>query len=793
MPTKSRGNYPSCGGGKKKCGHCCGGRTEHRVSFPPGIWGTLVLAVVSIVAGLALVTKDAAASNTNSEAALPGTEPSSQAEGGPPAVPPSHQRMLTLLQQIADDTPDNNVYLGDASARALRKRLAVLPPDTSDPMRWQLHMQLGQAELRLGNEAEAIDHLTRALSLVRLNHEEVPPQAVAESAFGLGVAYMRQGETQNCCLRHSPESCILPLQKGGIHTEQDPSRAAIASFNEVLQVTRVSEPFHLAARWLLNIAYMTIGSYPEQVPEPYLLSPQLFESEEQIPRFQNIAPELGLDTFDVSGGAIADDFDNDGYLDIVVSTSDTAGQIRFFRNNQNGSFLERTKEAGLLGLYGGLNLAQADYDNDGDVDILVLRGAWNKEQGQHPNSLLRNNGDATFTDVTFEAGLGEAHYPTQTASWGDYDNDGHLDLYIGNESSEALRAPGQLFHNNGDGTFADLAKKAGVQNYGYAKSVIWGDYDGDRWPDLYVSNLKGGNRLYRNNGDGTFTNMAGKLEVDRPDASFPAWFWDFDNDGVLDLYVSAYCAGIAHLTASLLGMPLEIELARLYRGDGDGGFEEIAGQYNLIHPTAPMGSNFGDLDNDGYLDFYLGTGYPPLRSIMPNVLYRNQSGKRFANVSVAGGFSHLQKGHGVVFADLDHDGDQDIFEQMGGAFPADAYSNVLYKNPGFENHWITIGLVGVRSNRSAIGARIHIEIAENGVRRSIYKHVNSGGTFGANPLRQTIGLGKASRIVVLEILWPTTGLTQTFHNVPFDQFIQIVEGEAQYTPLKLKKLTFSKN
>ena len=716
-----------------------------------------------------------------------------QAERGPPSVPPGHQRMLRLLQQIADGTPDNNIYVGDAAPRALRKQLAVLPPDTADWMKWQLRMALGREELRLGHEAEAITLFRSALLFIQLNRDEAPPELVAESTFWLGVAYMRQGETQNCCLRHLPESCILPLQEGAVHTQQDPSRGAIWSFIKTLQSTRASEPVHLAARWLLNIAYMTVGRYPEQVPKPYLLSPHFFESEEQIPRFQNIAPELGLDTFDLSGGAIADDFDNDGYLDIVVSTWNTVGQIRFFRNNRNGTFSERTKEAGLLGLYGGLNLVQADYDNDGDVDILVLRGAWLEKQGQHPNSLLRNNDDGTFTDVTFKAGLGNVHYPTQTASWGDYDNDGHLDLYIGNEFSEKLPAPCQLFHNNGDGTFTDVARKAGVQNHHYAKSVIWGDYDGDRWPDLYVSNFRGANRLYRNNRDGTFTTMAGKLKVDRPEVSFPAWFWDFNNDGILDLYVSAYSARIKHLTASLLGMPVDIELARLYRGVGDGSFEEVASQYNLIHPTAPMGSNFGDLDNDGYLDFYLGTGYPDYKSLMPNVMYRNQSGKRFADVSMAGGFSHLQKGHGVVFADLDNDGDQDIFEQMGGAYAGDGFSNVLYENPGFDNHWIAIKLVGERSNRSAIGARIQVDIIENDVRRSIYKHVNSGGTFGANPLRQTIGLGKASRIEMLEIFWPTTGLTQTFHDVPFDQFIQIIEGEAGYTPLQLNKLTLSKN
>ena len=346
-----------------------GGGAKHRASFPAGIRSVFVLGLVGIVAALALVTSDGAATSRNSEAAIPGTESSLQAEGGPPAVPPSHQKMLTLLQQIAAGTPDNNSYLGDATARALRKRLADLSPDTSDRAKYELHRELGQAELRLGNEEEAIDHLRKAIGLVRLNRDDVPPKVLAESAFWLGVAYMRHGETRNCCLHNSPESCILPLRGGGIHTEQEPSRGAIASFTEVLQITRASEPLHLEARWLLNIAYMTLRGYPEQVPKPYLLSPQLFESEDKIPRFQNIAPGLELDTFDLSGGAIADDFDNDGYLDIVASTWNTAGQIHLFRNNQDGTFSERTKEAGLLGLYGGLNLVQADYDNDGDIDI----------------------------------------------------------------------------------------------------------------------------------------------------------------------------------------------------------------------------------------------------------------------------------------------------------------------------------------------------------------------------------------------------------------------------------------
>ena len=235
-------------------------------------------------------------------------------------------------------------------------------------------------------------------------------------------------------------------------------------------------------------------------------------------------------------------------------------------------------------------------------------------------------------------------------------------------------------------------------------------------------------------------------------------------------------------------MRVGYEGAHLYRGDGAGGFDEVAAEHNLGVLTLPMAGNFGDLDNDGYLDFYLGTGYPDYEALMPNVMYRNRRGTGFADVTSAGGFGHLQKGHGIAFADLDNDGDQDVFEQMGGFFPGDQYFNVAFENPGFGNHWIGVELVGVRSNRSAIGARIRAEVVENGRRRSIYKHVNSGGSFGANPLRQTIGLGAASTIEVLEVYWPTTGRRQIFRDIAADRYIRITEGEDHYTTLSLEKL-----
>lgn len=709
-------------------------------------------------------------------------------------MPDSHQRMVDLLQQVRTETIENNSYFGFNLADRLGHQLASLPEEAPLRRRWELTFQLAQAELNLGREEKAVLHFTDALKILQAS-DHISSAAVTGTQFYLGVAHIRMAETQNCCLRHTADSCILPLRGGAIHTQQDPSRNAIPHLTRVVKSGKSNNPFYLKAIWLLNLAYMTVDEYPDSVPADFLIPPETFVSEETIPRFRDIAPELGLDTFDLSGGAIADDFDNDGYLDLFVSTWDPSGQIHFFHNNQDGTFSEQTAEVGLTGLYGGLNLVQADYDNDGDIDVLVLRGAWLGQYGRHPNSLLRNNGPSsdgwiTFTDVTFDAGLGEVHYPTQSASWADYDNDGDLDLYIGNEANQLLSdAPNQLFRNNGDGTFTDIAVKAGVQDFGPTKAVIWGDYNHDRLPDIYVSNLGDANRLYHNNGDDTFTDLAGELGVMGFEQTFPAWFWDINNDGLLDLYVSSYTADIGVLAADARGLSVAPEaLPQLYLGTETGFFEEVARQYNLVHPTSPMGSNFGDLDNDGYLDFYLGTGNPDLWNVMPGMMYRNKSGKYFAEVSYAGGFANIQKGHGIIFADFDNDGDQDVFEQMGGAFPADKYSNVLYENKGFGNHWLTIHLVGTESNRAAIGARIRVQVIEDGVRRSIFKHVNSGGTFGANPLRQTIGLGQATEVEELEIFWPTTGKTQTIKGVATDQFIQITEGQPGVVPISLKRL-----
>src|ERR1051325_768311 len=213
-------------------------------------------------------------------------------------------------------------------------------------------------------------------------------------------------------------------------------------------------PDDLSARWLLNIAYMTLGEYPDKVPPKWLIPPKTFASDYDIKRFHDVPGPLGLDVTRLSSGCIVDDFDNDGFLDVMISSFGLRDQLQFFHNNGDGTFSDRTLAAGLQGEVGVLNLIQTDYNNDGFLDVFILRGAWFGEEGRHPNSLLRNNGNGTFEDVTEEAGLLSFH-PTQTAVWFDYNGDGWLDLFVGNESNGGPVHRCELFRNNGNGTFTE--------------------------------------------------------------------------------------------------------------------------------------------------------------------------------------------------------------------------------------------------------------------------------------------------------------------------------------------------
>lgn len=700
-------------------------------------------------------------------------------------------KMKRLLLENAERSKRMHPIMGDANLLLLREQLKRLGDNPHPQKAFDLHSKLGQDELRMGHLEAGIKHLQEALNIVEsLNQKvKVRPEIMGKAAYELAVGYMRLGETENCCLRNNADSCILPIQGGGVHTKPNGSRKAIEFYSKALKNLPNTSPVYHKARWLLNICYMTLAEYPDKVPADYLLPPKMFQSESDFPRFRNLGPALGIDGFDLAGSAIADDFDNDNDLDLIVSTLDPDIPVRLYLNNGDGSFSIK-KDAGLQDTLGGINLSHADFDNDGHMDFYVLRGGWLGKEGHVPNSLMRNLGGGVFKDVTFEMGLGDYFYPTQAASWADFDNDGDLDLFVGNEQEPGLVAPCQLFRNDGD-RFVDVAEQAGVSNGRFTKAAIWGDFNNDRFPDLYLSHLNGSNRLFQNNQDGTFSNVAARAGVDEPFKSFPTWFFDYNNDGNLDIYVASYYwtgGSLGSMVADQLGQEIDEDRPRLYQGDGKGNFKDVTKTSGVGDLSLAMGANFGDLDNDGYLDYYLGTGYPDYEALMPNVMYRNRGDGTFENVTYAGGFGHLQKGHGVVFADLDHDGDMDIYEQIGGFLPGDKYGNALFENPAKQTQWIGLHLVGVTSNRTAIGAKIQVDIEEDGKARSIYRWINSGGNFGSNPYRQTIGLGKASIIKKLVIIWPS-GKEQRFENVTTKRYLRLVEG-GELVDLNLKPFAF---
>lgn len=716
-----------------------------------------------------------------------------------PFQAPSTAKMAQRLAELAAKVvPMENQFQNDLRAERLK---AQLDRTTDARRRIELLRSLGTEYLNAGQSQQALDALAEFESLT-LKHDPqffTINQGTNKLVLRLliATAHLRIAEQENCLANHTTDSCLFPIRDSGVHKIQRGSRKAIEVLHQILDEFSTD----LSARWLLNVAYMTVGEYPDKVPARWLIPPSAFASDYDIKRFVDVAGKVGLDNNELSGGAIMDDFDNDGYLDIINSSFGLRDQLRYFRNQADGTFMERTAEAGLLGEVSGLNLIQADYNNDGFLDFFVLRGAWLGRSGRLPKSLLRNNGDGTFTDVTEEAGLLSLH-ATQTAVWFDYNNDGWLDLYVGHESTGRERKPCELYRNNGDGTFTEFGAETGLRHFGFVKGVASGDFNNDGRIDIYVSKLDGPNLLFRNDGpaDPTqgakspwrFTNVARQAGVEEPLISFPTWFFDFDNDGWEDLFVVGYKPiFVSEVAADYLGLPSEGERARLYRNNRDGTFTDVSKAARVDKVLLGMGCNFGDLDSDGWLDFYVGTGNPDLSMLIPNRMFRNAEGKFFQDVTTSGGFGHLQKGHGVAFGDIDHDGDQDIFEDMGGAFTGDVYRNALFENPGHDHHWVSLKLEGVRSNRSAIGAKIKVVVGtDDGKERAIFKTVSSGGSFGCSPLRQDIGLGKARAIRRIEIFWPVTAKTQVIDSVPMNGFYRVKEGEpdAVHWPLKRFKL-----
>jgi len=641
----------------------------------------------------------------------------------------------------------------------------------------QEHYALAQIEAYQGSMDKAVAQWEAAYRIASVD----VPAGVPQLTEVLGVAYLHKSEMENGVYRKPGERCLFPPRPGGMYRKTEDSEKAIAYFLKYLALK--PEPRHLLqVKWLMNLAYMTLGKYPKGVAQQYLIAPVEFESKDDIGRFVDVAPAAGLDFFSMAGGVIADDFENDGQLDIVASTFDMCGPLQYFHNNGDGTFTDRAAQAGLADQLGGLNMIQADYNNDGCMDILVLRGGWEFPMRK---SLLRNNCDGTFTDVTRAAGLAEPATRTQTAVWADIDNDGWLDLFVGNETG-----PSQLFRNRGDGTFEDISHSAGVDRIAYTKGVVAADYDNDGYVDFYVSNLYDGNFLYHNNHDRTFTEVSEHAGVHQPlSQSFATWFFDYDNDGWPDLFVTSYFFSVDESLRSYLGLPHNAETIKLYRNLGNGTFQDVTAEAGLDKIFMPMGANFGDVDNDGFPDIYLATGGPEYGALVPNVLLRNKAGKSFVDITASSGTGDLHKGHAVAFADLENNGREDILVSSGGATPGDAHAFRVFENPGNSNDWIGVKLAGVKTNRAGVGAQIKVTVENEGHgARSIYRAVGSGGSFGASPLAQHIGLGKSARILSLEVWWPASNTRQNFSSVVANQFIEIQEFAKNYTRLERKQI-----
>ncbi|MFM8359694.1 MAG: FG-GAP repeat domain-containing protein, partial [Verrucomicrobiota bacterium] len=368
------------------------------------------------------------------------------AAGSSPYQSEGTRRMAARLADLSRRAnPLRHPFLSERRAVIYRDRLAgsLTPEERLDV---QLHyaqelLNAGQSEAaaaafeeyeRLGRGLAAPSHQTNRF-LARLY---------------LATAWLRLGEQENCLAHHTTESCLVPISAGGVHRLPRGSRQAI----RVLEPLAREFPRELSARWLLNLAYMTLGEHPQGVPADLRIDPARLAPEAPFPRFPDVAPAVGLDVNELSGGVAVDDFNGDGWLDVMMTSIGLADPMHLFWNGGDGTFREGAVAAGLGGLVGGLNLVTADYDNDGRTDVLVLRGGWMGREGRLPKSLLRNNGDGTFDDVTEAAGLLTLR-PSQTAAWLDYDGDGWLDLMVGNESQGRDVHPCELWHNRRDGTF----------------------------------------------------------------------------------------------------------------------------------------------------------------------------------------------------------------------------------------------------------------------------------------------------------------------------------------------------
>jgi hypothetical protein len=483
-----------------------------------------------------------------------------------------------------------------------------------------------------------------------------------------------------------------------------------------------------------------------------LLASQTLCAQAPPPTFTRItAAPFGVDIGNAHG-CVWVDYDADGFIDLFDSNY-RLGQTfpsYLYHNNGDGSFTRITNGALVNYIGTTVTSAWADFNNDGFPDAFVPDETGN-------NFLYRNNGDGTFTDVTAAALPAVPNSYIWNAAWGDYDNDGYVDLFAAGSISESPQSiPGRnlLYHNNRNGTFTRITDSIVVDDVQFCVGTAWADYDNDGQLDLFVVKALGvnsgtPNRLYHNNGNGTFSRVtSGPIATDLGSGLGCAW-GDYNNDGFLDLFV-----------------PNEMGLKSfLYRNNGDGSFTKIT-QGDVVNTVAQsLAAVWADYDNDGFLDLLVVNGRTGFNA---NHLYRNQGDGTFLRVTNVAPATDLGTWHGAVWGDYDNDGFLDLFAANWGS------TNILYHNNGNSNAWLKVKLRGTVSNRDAIGAKIRVKATIGGAVRWQLRQISGGDGVVQNSIVAHFGVGDATNIGLVRIEWPS-GIVQELTNVAARQLLIMQE------------------